>query len=115
MRAVRVHETGGPEVLRVEEVPDPIPAPDELLIDVEAVGVNFIEIYQRQGQYPRPLPFTMGAEAAGTVRAVGSAVVLYHRTRKEPMPSGPSCRPLAPCASRRGSPQSKPRRHGFRV
>jgi len=74
MRAVRVHETGGPEVLRVEEVPDPIAAPDELLVDVEAVGVNFIEIYQRQGQYPRPLPCTMGAEAAGTVRSIGSAV-----------------------------------------
>lgn len=74
MRAIRVHETGGPEVLRLEEVPDPIPAPDELLIDVEAVGINFIDIYQRQGLYPRPLPYTVGAEAAGTVRSVGSAV-----------------------------------------
>lgn len=74
MRAVRVHETGGPDVLRIEEVPDPVPALDELLIDVEFVGVNFIEIYQREGLYPRPLPCTMGAEAAGTVRSVGSAV-----------------------------------------
>jgi NADPH2:quinone reductase len=74
MRAVRVHENGGPEVLRVDEVPDPVPAPDELLIDVEVVGINFIEIYQREGLYPRPLPCVMGAEAAGTVRSVGSAV-----------------------------------------
>jgi NADPH:quinone reductase len=74
MRAVRVHETGGPEVLRIEEIPDPVPAPDELLIDIEVVGVNFIEIYQRHGLYPRPLPCTIGAEAAGTVRSVGSAV-----------------------------------------
>lgn len=74
MRAVRIHQTGGPEVLQVDEVPDPIPAADELLVDVEAVGINFIEIYQREGLYPRPLPYTMGAEAAGTVRAVGSSV-----------------------------------------
>lgn len=74
MRAVRVHENGGPEVLRVDEIPDPVPAPDELLIDVEVVGINFIEIYQREGLYPRPLPCTMGAEAAGTVRSVGSSV-----------------------------------------
>ena len=74
MRAVRIHQTGGPEVLQVDEVPDPVPAADELLIDVEAIGINFIEIYQREGLYPRPLPCVMGAEAAGTVRSVGSAV-----------------------------------------
>ena len=74
MRAVRIHETGGPDVLRIEEIPDPVPAADELLVDVEVVGINFIEIYQREGLYQRPLPFTIGAEAAGTVRTVGSAV-----------------------------------------
>ena len=74
MRAVRVHENGGPEVMRLEQVPDPVPADTELLIDVEVVGINFIEIYQREGLYPRPLPLTLGAEAAGTVRAVGPAV-----------------------------------------
>ncbi len=74
MRAVRIHRNGGPEVLQIDEVPNPVAAPDELLIDVEAVGINFIEIYQREGLYPRPLPFVMGAEAAGTVRSVGSAV-----------------------------------------
>ncbi|HEY6829770.1 MAG TPA: quinone oxidoreductase [Gemmatimonadaceae bacterium] len=74
MRAIRIHQNGGPEVLQVDEVPDPVPAADELLIDVEAVGINFIEIYQREGLYPRPLPVTMGAEAAGTVRSIGSSV-----------------------------------------
>lgn len=74
MRAVRVHETGGPEVLRVDDVPDPTPAPGELLIDVEAIGVNFIEIYHREGLYPLPRPFTLGSEAAGVVRAVGDGV-----------------------------------------
>ena len=74
MRAVRIHETGGPEVLRIEDIPDPVPAADELLVDVEFVGINFIEIYQREGLYQRPLPCTLGAEAAGTVRSVGASV-----------------------------------------
>jgi len=74
MRAIRVHETGGPEVLRLDTVPDPTPAAGELLVDVEAIGINFIEIYQREGWYPLPRPFIPGAEAAGTVRAVGSGV-----------------------------------------
>jgi NADPH2:quinone reductase len=74
MRAIRVHETGGPEVLRVDDIPDPIPGAGELLIDVEAVGVNFIEIYQREGLYVLPRPFTPGTEAAGVVRALGSGV-----------------------------------------
>jgi NADPH2:quinone reductase len=74
MRAIRVHETGGPEVLRVDDIPEPVPGAGEVLVDVEAVGVNFIEIYQREGIYQLPRPFTLGAEAAGTVRAVGSGV-----------------------------------------
>src|SRR5581483_8259202 len=74
MKAIRVHETGGPEVLRVEDIPDPTPGAGELLIDVEAVGVNFIEIYQREGLYQMQRPFTPGAEAAGTVRAIGPNV-----------------------------------------
>jgi len=74
MRAIRVHETGGPEVLRVDTVPDPTPGAGEVLIDVEAIGVNFIEIYQREGWYQLPRPFILGAEGAGTVRALGSGV-----------------------------------------
>jgi NADPH2:quinone reductase len=74
MRAIRVHETGGPEVLSLDELPDPTPGPSELLIDVEAIGVNFIEIYQRAGMYPVPRPFTLGAEAGGVVRSVGASV-----------------------------------------
>jgi NADPH2:quinone reductase len=74
MKAVRVHETGGPEVLRVEDVADPKPGAGELLINVEAIGLNFIEIYQREGLYQLPRPFTPGSEAAGTVSAVGADV-----------------------------------------
>jgi NADPH2:quinone reductase len=74
MKAVRVHEIGGAEVLRLEDLPDPAPGAGELLIDVEAIGVNFIEIYQREGLYQVPRPFTPGSEAAGVVRAVGRDV-----------------------------------------
>ena len=74
MRAIRVRETGGPEVLRVETVDDPIAGPGEVLVRVEAIGVNFIEIYNRTGIYKSTLPFTPGEEGAGTVAAVGPGV-----------------------------------------
>lgn len=74
MKAIRVHETGGVEVLRLEDLPDPAPGAGELLIDVEAIGVNFIEIYQREGLYQMPRPFTPGSEAAGVVQTVGRGV-----------------------------------------
>lgn len=77
MRAIRVHQTGGPEALTLDEVPDPAPGPSELLIDVEAIGVNFVEIYHREGMYPLPRPFTLGAEAAGVVRSVGGNVTEF--------------------------------------
>jgi len=77
MKAIRVHQTGGPERLQVDDVPDPTPGAGELLVDVEAIGVNFIEIYQREGLYPLPRPFTLGSEAAGVVRAVGSGVMEF--------------------------------------
>jgi len=78
MRAIRVHENGGPEVLRVDTVDDPIPGPGEVLVRVEATGVNFIEIYQRKGMYKTPFPSTPGEEGAGTVAAVGPGVTAYH-------------------------------------
>src|SRR2546423_14415107 len=74
MICIRVHKTGGPEVLRLEELPDPAPGSGELLLNVEAIGVNFIEIYQREGLYTVDRPFTPGSEAAGTVRAIGAGV-----------------------------------------
>ncbi len=74
MKAIRVHATGGPDVLRYEDVAQPAPGPGQALVKVEAAGVNFIDIYQRRGLYPVPLPFTPGQEAAGTVAAVGPGV-----------------------------------------
>jgi len=74
VKAIRVRATGGPEALQVEEVPTPSPQRGEVLIRVEAAGVNFIDIYQRSGAYKVTLPFTPGQEAAGTVAALGADV-----------------------------------------
>ena len=74
MKAIRVHETGGPEVLRLEEVPEPMPAPDEIVVRLDHIGINFIEVYERKGQYVKKHPYTPGREGAGTVTAVGSGV-----------------------------------------
>ncbi len=74
MRAIRVHEYGGPEVLRHEDVPLPHPGPGEVRVKIEAAGVNFIDIYHRSGQYQGILPLTPGMEAAGIVDAVGPDV-----------------------------------------
>ena len=69
--AVRFDHHGGAEVLDLVEVPVPSPGPGEILIRHAAVGLNFIDIYQRTGLYPLPLPSGLGKEAAGTVEAIG--------------------------------------------
>ena len=74
MQAIRVHKTGGPEVLRYEQVDQPVPGPGEALVQVHAAGVNFLEIYHRTGLYKVALPFTPGSEAAGRVVEVGPGV-----------------------------------------
>jgi len=74
MKAIRVHASGGPEVLRYEDVPQPVPGPREALIKIDAAGVNYIDVYQRTGRHPTPPPYTLGQEAAGTVAALGSEV-----------------------------------------
>jgi len=74
MRAIVITENGGPEVLEPAERPAPEPGPGEVLIDVAAAGVNFIDVYYRTGAYPAELPYTPGVEAAGTVAAVGDGV-----------------------------------------
>ncbi|MFF0492374.1 quinone oxidoreductase family protein [Nocardia sp. NPDC004068] len=74
MRAIQVSEHGGPEVLKPAEVPDPQPGPGHLLVDVEAIGVNFIDTYIRTGRYPREVPYIPGAEGSGVVAAVGPDV-----------------------------------------
>jgi NADPH2:quinone reductase len=73
-KAIRMHETGGPEVLKWESVPKPEPGPAEALIKHEAVGLNYIDVYFRTGLYKAALPATPGMEGAGTVLAVGANV-----------------------------------------
>jgi NADPH2:quinone reductase len=74
MRAVVVDEIGGPEVLKVQEVDSPEPGPQDLRVDVAAAGVNFVDVYHRNGAYPTQTPFVVGSEGAGVVNAVGSEV-----------------------------------------
>ena len=74
MKAFRIYQHGGPEVLQFEDLPVPVPGPHEALVRLHAIGVNFVEIYHRQGLYKVPLPFTPGTEAAGVVEAVGASV-----------------------------------------
>jgi NADPH:quinone reductase len=71
VHAIQITETGGPEVLRLTELPDPEPGPGQLLVEVAAAGVNYLDTYLRSGAYPMPLPFILGSEGAGTVTAVG--------------------------------------------
>jgi len=70
--AVRIHQTGGPEVLRWEQVPDHEPASGQLLVELHAAGLNFIDTYHRSGLYPVDLPMILGMEGSGTVLAVGN-------------------------------------------
>jgi NADPH2:quinone reductase len=74
MKAVRVHKYGGPEVLTLEEIPVPEPKAGEARVKIEAIGVNYIDVYQRTGLYPLQTPFTLGTEGAGIVDAVGPNV-----------------------------------------
>jgi NADPH:quinone reductase len=74
MKAIRVHNHGGPEVLIVEDIPLPEPNAGEARVKLEAIGVNFIDIYHRTGLYPMKTPFTLGVEGAGSVDTVGDGV-----------------------------------------
>jgi len=74
MKAIRVHETGGPEKLRLDEVPVPEPGPGQARVKLHAIGLNFIDVYFRAGVYKAPLPLTPGMEAAGVVDAVANDV-----------------------------------------
>jgi NADPH2:quinone reductase len=74
MKAIRIHRTGGPEVMQLEELPTPKPGDGEVLVRVEASGVNFIDVYRRSGAYPAELPLILGEEGAGVVEAVGASV-----------------------------------------
>ena len=108
MKAIRVHTPGGIEALSYEDIPDPSPAANEVLVRTEAAGVNYIDTYQRTGRYPVEPPFTLGMEGAGVVVEVGSDVTTLETLaiawRMAPRSvHTPSCRPSQPtgwCAFR---------------
>ena len=79
MQAIQVTQVGGPEVLTPTDLPVPTPKPNEALVQIKASGVNFIDVYFREGRYPAPLPFVDGQEGAGVVTDVGSEVTNVQR------------------------------------
>jgi NADPH2:quinone reductase len=74
MKAIRIHNPGGPEALTYEDIPVPEPKAGEARVKIEAIGLNYIDVYQRTGHYPIPTPFTLGMEGAGVVDAIGDDV-----------------------------------------
>src|SRR6266404_6365176 len=74
MKAIQIKQTGGPDVMELVELPVPQPKANEAVVKIAAAGVNFIDVYNREGRYKAPLPFVLGQEAAGVVSAVGSDV-----------------------------------------
>src|SRR5579871_1652090 len=74
MKAIQVQQTGGPEALKLVDLPVPQPKPNEAVVKIAASGVNFIDVYFREGRYKAALPFILGQEAAGTISALGSDV-----------------------------------------
>ena len=74
MKVIRIDEHGGPEVLRLREIEAPEPGPGEVRVGLHAAGLNFVDIYYRRGDFPAPLPFTLGSEGAGIVEAIGEGV-----------------------------------------
>jgi NADPH:quinone reductase len=104
MRAIVVRRTGGPEVLEAAEVPDPQPGPGQLLVDIAVAGVNFMDIYQREGRppYTPALPYVPGAEGAGTVAAAGPDVTGFavgDRVAWTGVPGSYASRAVVPAAS----------------
>ena len=87
--AIRIHTTGGPEVMRLEQVETPPPGRGEVLLRQTAIGVNFMDIYHRTGLYKQALPFGLGGEAAAVVEAVGDEVTLFKEGDRVAYAGGP--------------------------
>src|SRR5208282_4509281 len=83
MKAIVVHAFGGPEVLKLEECPDPRPAADQLVVRLYSIGVNPVETYVRAGKYgPKSFPYTPGADGAGVVESVGSQITQFSAAQR---------------------------------
>lgn len=77
MRAIRIDNTGGPEVMNVVDIPIPTPGPGQLLVRIDAIGINYIDTYFRRGLYPRALPYVPGDEGSGVIEQVGANVTEF--------------------------------------
>lgn len=104
MKAVRVYEAGGPEVLKIETLELPAPAAGEVRIRHTAIGLNFQDIYTRSGQYPAPMPTGLGTEAVGVVEGLGAGVTDFKVGDRVCYASGPV---LAACATHRNYPAAR--------
>lgn len=82
MKAIRIAVAGGSDVMKLEEVPTPTPGKGQLLVKLDAAGLNYIDTYQRSGLYPMPMPYTPGSEGAGTVEALGEGVTGFAKGDK---------------------------------
>jgi NADPH2:quinone reductase len=102
--AVRLHATGSPEVLKLEELDLPEPAAGEVRIRHTAIGLNFQDVYTRSGRYPAPLPTGLGTEAVGIVEALGPGVTAFRTGERVCYASGPA---LAACATHRNYPVAR--------
>jgi NADPH:quinone reductase len=89
VRAIRIDRFGGPEVMQLEDVPSPAPGPRQLLVDVAFAGVNYRDVYEREGSYGGTPPLTLGAEGAGTVAAVGPEVTEFASGDRVAWAAGP--------------------------
>ncbi len=99
MKAIRIHKPGGPEVLQLEDVPDPTPGAGEALVELSASGVNYIDVYFRTGLYPYPIPGILGLEGSGTVVALGpdvTTVAIGDRVAYTNVPGSYAARVAAP-------------------
>ena len=74
MKAIQIKQPGGPEMMELVDLPVPEPKSNEAVVKIQAAGINFIDVYNREGRYKAPLPLVLGQEAAGVVSAVGSGV-----------------------------------------
>lgn len=104
MKAVRIYETGGPEVLKIENLELPEPAQGEVRIRHTAIGLNFQDIYTRAGQYVAPLPTGLGTEAVGVIEGIGTGVTDFKAGDRVCYASGPV---LAACATHRNYPAAR--------
>lgn len=89
MKSIRIKICGGPEVMSFEEVESPTPGPSEILVKIEAAGVNYIDVYHRTGLYPVKLPYTLGLEGAGIVEEVGSDIESFSKGDRVAFTSSP--------------------------